>query len=134
MYKTYKIGDILKFDNLPESEVIGIDRYRLNSLAGVPDRWVSYTVVSKEEGIFARWWVVHLEGKEYMMHLCERSEVKGTLDDVRSGLAVLETEGDAINASPYSCLVILRDGKDIYCLETFEGSNDVLCMKGVVLS
>ncbi len=133
MHKLYTIGDVLKYNDVPESKIVGIDRYRLNSLAGIEDRWISYTLVSKDSGIFSRWWMTQMEGKEYMWRSCERADIKGKLDDVRSGLAVLEIEGDAINASPYSSLAIFRDGNDLYCLEVFEGSNDVLCMKGTVL-
>lgn len=130
MSKEYKIGDVLEFDGFPKSRVVGIDRYKLHSLSGIEKKWPSYTLVSDESGLFSRWWLTQEKGKEYFWLRAEKSEIQGEVDIEESGLCILQAEGDSITDSPYSSVTVFKHDNGFYCLEAFEGTNEVLCMKG----
>ena len=129
----YAIGDVLELDGFPLSTVVGIDRYKLFSLSGIEKSWPSYTLVSDDDGAFARWWLTQEKGQEYYWSKADRAEIKGAVDHDESGLCILQAEGDTITNSPYSSVTVFKHGDDFYCLESFDGTSDVLCMKGVFL-
>lgn len=131
--KEYKIGDILEFKGFPVSKVVGIDRYTMHTLSGIEKKWPSYTLVSDQEGVFARWWLTQEKGKEYFWSKTEKQNIKGDVAQDESGLCILQAEGDSITDSPYSSVTVFKDKNTFYCLEAFEGTSEVLCMKGVLI-
>lgn len=122
-----KLGDVFKAAGYPDSEIVGIDRYKMKTLSGKDKSWSSFTLIPKEPSSFDRWWASETEGGFYCWEPATIDEMKGKLDLDQSGLSVLDVEGNSIVSSLYSASIVFRDGEQIYCQEAFE--NEVLYMK-----
>lgn len=129
MTQKYQIGDGVNFNGYSQSEVVGIDRYTLYSLTGATKHWVSYTLTDiqdKED----RWWLSDEPAGLYAWRPAPQDEIQGVIDLNESGLCVLHVEGDSTIESPYSSVAFYRADKGFYCLERFEGMDDVFSMRG----
>ncbi len=89
-------------DGHPESKIIGIDNYTMETISGDILKWHSYTLIpSKEEdttGSYERWYVVDFPsmGRSFVK-LCDEADLPHNLDidETVSGAVTIISEGDA---------------------------------------
>jgi hypothetical protein len=125
---TYQIGEKVLAGFCLPSQVVGIDRYTLKAFDGQIRSWFSYTLISSEPGLFARWWIVNvpLHGVYYFVAGADIPH-DAVFDPVQSGLVRLESEGDAALSAPKGALAVYRtaDGT-FYSQEVFDGAERLL--------
>ena len=122
-----KIGDRFQHETVPDSRVIGLDRYKMNTFEGRRLNWVSYTLTSEEDGPFARWWLVNMPligpcvyqptenvpgGAEFMSEL--------------SGLVILDSKGDSSLSTNNGAAAIYKDKNgNFYAQEIFDNNEKI---------
>ena len=127
---TFNIGQSLSIKNIPQSKIIGIDHYTFNSFQGKKLTWKSYTLVSEDQGLFSRWWLVDHPDMGLVCALPYEEEFPQDIqyEDSISGICYMDSEGDADLSTPYSALLGYWSemNKTYYYYETFEGDAEAI--------
>ena len=130
-HKRFDIGDTFETPDIPVSEIVGIDEYALYSHSGIHKQWISYTLESKQEGLYKRWWLTDEKSGVFVWTDLETlPDDHGTLDLDESGICTLIASGDSKVSSPYSSVLFYQKNALYYCSEVFCGSTEVLYMQG----
>lgn len=120
MTDRFILGQEYDLPAAPRSRVVGMDRYRLDSYAGVRKEWTSYTMESPQDDIYARWWLSDEKSGLYCWTACDDIH-EGTLVMAESGLCFLDASGDSTIQTPYSAVLFYDCGEFFFCREVFEG-------------
>lgn len=107
-------------------QIVGIDHYHLENFDNKKHMWPSYTLVSKNGGLFKRYWITDWKKAGWFLWTgCPKKaklQFKRVIQD-RSGLATIAFAGDQGISTPTAALVVYElDDGGYYSTERFSGS------------
>jgi hypothetical protein len=116
--------------------LIGIDSYLMDAFNGKRVKWTSYTLVSKNKGAFARYWITQRTTGWFLSTATKKvNPPKGArVVPERSGIATIDFKGDKGVSTPSAALLAYKVGKDTYyTIERFLDS-DVMFFDGIKIA